>query len=169
MNPRKRRNKSLNLRTVSDSPPLTRCSAPRDYSPWSLKSPTISTCLKQIVVLVVPQVTNEVEEWMLVLNFQKHRIIQFRLNICSCILTSHPLFLCWAELELFSTQWVPYALDVLHYQGRVKNNVCVGGNLHQGDSEMSHINGTNSLKFWLYSNASVIFTLKIPLGSYLRE
>lgn len=33
---------------------------------------------------------------------------------------------------------------VLHRQGRLKDNVCVGGKLQQGDSEMTHTNSTNS-------------------------
>jgi len=118
---------------------------------------------------VASQVTNEVEEWMLVLNLQKCGIIQFRLDISSFVSAPRPSFFCWAQLGGFSRQRVPCAPDELHHQGRVKDKVCGGGRLQQGGSEMSHTNGTNSLHFLPFLKASVIFTLKIALGSYLRE
>lgn len=58
---------------------------------------------------------------------------------------------------------------VLHHQGRVKDNVCVGGKLQQGGSEMSHTSGTNSCDFLLFLKASAVFTLSIALGSFVHE
>lgn len=90
------------------------------------------------------------------------------LFLCSNIAPFIPLS-GWTGRVLQVVGVLPAAPDVLHHQGRVKDNVCVGGKLQQGDSEMSHTNGTNSLNFLLFLKASVIFSLRIALGSYLCE
>lgn len=58
---------------------------------WSAKPPTVSGCLKHRTVHVASQVRNQVG-WMLVFNPQKHRILQFRLNMCPFVPIFHPFF-----------------------------------------------------------------------------